>query len=167
VPLLPGRAPRTAVVYRIADPLLRFWFRFVEPHWSTLRRFTPHQAFEQIVAPQWDAFCGEGFERMCREALPLLYGSEHVGGRFEVGEYWDRAVQIDVVGLRADGWIDLGECKWATRAAPAQTARDLVARATRYPAAGRTVRHRLFLRSAPRTALPDVAVHDLRALYDG
>jgi AAA+ ATPase superfamily predicted ATPase len=96
----------------VADPLLRFWFRFVEPHWSTLRRFTPDRAFEQIVAPQWDAYCGESFERMCREALQLLYAAERVGGRFEVGEYWNRDLQIDVVGLRHDRWIALVECKW-------------------------------------------------------
>ncbi len=167
VPLMPGRAPRTAVVYRIADPLLRFWFRFVEPHWSTLRRHTPQHAFEQLVAPQWDAFCGEGFERLCREALPLLYASEGVGGRYEIGEYWDRAVQIDVVGLRSDGWVDLGECKWESRAAPVQAARDLAARAARYPTDGRTVRHRLFVRRAPRSAPPGISVHDLRALYGG
>jgi hypothetical protein len=81
------RPPRTSVVYRIADPL---------------RRYSPERAFEQIVAPQWEAFCGEGFERLCREALPLLYAKEGVSGHFEVGEYWDRTVQIDIVGLRAD-----------------------------------------------------------------
>ncbi len=167
VPLLPGRAPRTAVAYRIADPLLRFWFRFLEPHWSMLRRYTPQRAFEQIVAPQWDAFCGEGFERLCREALPLLYDSEGVTGRFEIGEYWDRAVQIDVVGLRADGWIDLGESRWPARAVLAQVARDLSTRATHYPAGGRTIRQRVFVRSAPRAPLPAVAVHDLRMLYGG
>jgi AAA+ ATPase superfamily predicted ATPase len=63
------------------------------------------------VAHQWDAYCGEAFERLCREALPLLYEKEGMSGRSQIGEYWDREVQIDVVGLRADEWIDLGECR--------------------------------------------------------
>jgi AAA+ ATPase superfamily predicted ATPase len=79
-PLAPTRAPRTAVVYRIADPMLRFWFRFVEPQISSLRRYSPKQAFEQLVSPQWEAFCGEAFERLCREALPLLYQREQITG---------------------------------------------------------------------------------------
>jgi AAA+ ATPase superfamily predicted ATPase len=164
-PLVAGRPPRTSVLYRVADPLLRFWFRFVEPHWSTLRRFTPERAFEQIVAPQWDAYCGEGFERLCREALPDIYRAEGVTGKFEVGEYWDRTTQIDVVGLRSDGWIDLGECKWQGRPAVAAVQREIAARAHRYPVGRRTVRSRAFLRLKPRAAPLDITIHDLASLY--
>jgi AAA+ ATPase superfamily predicted ATPase len=166
-PVIPGRPPRTSVLYRVSDPLLRFWFRFVEPHWSTLRRFAPDRAFEQIVAPQWDAYCGESFERLCREALPLLYDAEGVTGRAEVGEYWDRKVQIDVVGLRSDGWIDLGECKWHGRPAVAEVRRELQARLAHYPHRRGTIRERIFLRTAPRSAPEGVTVHDLAALYGG
>ena len=165
-PLIPGRPPRTSVLYRVSDPLLRFWFRFVEPHWSTLRRFTPERAFEQLVAPQWDAYCGESFERMCREALPLIYAAEKVSGRVEVGEFWDRNVQIDVVGLRDDGWIDLGECKWHGRPAVAAVVRELEARTALYPAKGRTLQQRVFLRARPKSIPAGTQVHDLASLYD-
>lgn len=165
-PLMPGRPPRTSVLYRVADPLLRFWFRFVEPHWSTLRRFKPERAFEQIVAPQWDAYCGESFERLCREALPLLYATEGVGGKFEVGEFWNREHQIDVVGLRSDGWIDLGECKWAGRVAFAEVARELAARRGAFPAGKHTVQLRAFVRQKPRASTPGLQVHDLGSLYE-
>ncbi len=164
-PLIPGRPARTSVLYRVADPLLRFWFRFVEPHWSTLRRIAPERAFEQLVAPQWDAYCGDSFERLCREALSLLYEAESVTGKFEVGEYWDRTAQIDVVGLRADGWVDLGECKWHGRPAAAAVASELAARAAHYPAKGRTVRPVAFLRRKPRTAPGGLTLYDLPQLY--
>lgn len=165
VPLSPQRVPRTAVVYRIADPLLRFWFRFLEPNWSALRRHTAEQAFQQIVAPQWEAYCGEGFERLCREALPALYAEERVSGRFEVGEYWDRSVQIDVVGLRSDAWVDLGECRWPSRSSLVEAARELAARAAHYPSDGRTVRQLLFVRTKTKSAPPGVVVHDLHTLH--
>ena len=164
-PLSPKRAPRTAVVYRISDPMLRFWFRFLGPHWSLLRRYPADTAFERIVAPQWDAYCGEAFERLCREALPLLYEQEGISGRSQVGEYWDRQMQIDVVGLRGDDWVDLGECRWPARSSPTEAARELSARAAQYPASGRTLLRRLFLRTKPRTPPPQVRVHDLPALY--
>ena len=165
-PLIPGRPPHTSVLYRVADPLLRFWFRFVEPHWSTLRRYTSGQAFEQIVAPQWDAYCGDAFERLCREALPLLYQAEKVSGRFEVGEFWDRQGQIDVVGLRGDGWIDLGECKWHGRPAVSAVVRELEARAAQYPIKGRTLQKRVFLRTKSKSVPAGTRVHDLGLLYD-
>lgn len=167
VPLSPRRPPRTSLVYRIADPLLRFWFRFVEPHASALRRLPAPRAFEQIVAPEWDAFCGEGFERLCREALPGIYEADGVTRRFEVGEYWDRAVQIDVVGLRADGWIDLGECRWSPGIRISTLAREMAARAHLFPSAGRTIREILFVRRRPRSAGRTVMVHDLASLYAG
>ena len=165
-PLIPGRPPRTSVLYRVADPLLRFWFRFVEPHWSTLRRFTPERAFEQIVAPQWDAYCGEAFERLCREALPSLYEAEKVSGKIEVGEFWDRNVQIDVVGLREDGWVDLGECKWHGRPAVTGVLRELEGRTSHYPHKGRTVHQRIFLRTRPKSIPAGATVHDLSSLYE-
>ena len=164
-PLIPGRPPRTSVLYRVADPLLRFWFRFVEPHWSTLRRFTPERAFEQIVAPRWDAYCGESFERLCREALPALYEAEGVSGKYEVGEFWDRETQVDVVGLRSDGWVDLGECKWQGRPAPAAVADELESRSRRYPHQRRTVQLRAFLRARTRAAPAGLRVHGLPDLY--
>jgi uncharacterized protein len=164
-PLMPRRPPRVSVLYRIADPLLRFWFRFVEPNWSTLRRQTAARSFEQIVLPHWEAFCGEGFERMCREALPDLYAAEGMTGRFDVGEYWDRHVQIDVVGLRSDGWVDLGECRWQTRPSIAPIARELAIRAGRYPTGGRSVRSHVFVAVRAKSDRTDLAVHDLAELY--
>lgn len=165
VPLSPQAAPRTSVVYRISDPLLRFWFRFIDPNVSTLRLIDPERAVEQVVIPQWDAFCGEGFERMCREALPALYVDEGVVGRFQVGEYWDRTIQLDVVGLRSDGWVDLGECKWAGKPSLAAAANDLQRRSAVFPAGDRTVRRHLFFRRAPSGSKGDALVHDLDELY--
>lgn len=164
-PLSPKPPPRTAIVYRVADPLLRFWYRYVEPNASLLRRINPERAAELLVVPQWDAFCGEGFERLCREALPLLYDAEKMVGRFEVGEYWDKTTQIDVVGVRADGWVDVGECKWGARESLAAAARDLKKRATRYPAEGRSLRHHLFVRRASRAESREFELHTLGELY--
>jgi uncharacterized protein len=163
-PLSDKRPPRTAVVYRISDPFLRFWFRFMEPSRSAQRLYTGERAFEQLVAPQWEAFCGDGFERLCREALPWFYKSEGLTGRFEVGEYWDPGVQIDVVGLRADGWADLGECRWPHKASASDAARELAARATRFPAGERTLRRLLFLRRKPQVS-SGVHTQDLADLY--
>ena len=128
------------------------------------RRRPADRAVEPLVAPQWEAFCGDGFERLCREALPLLYDREGVAGRVQVGEYWDRSVQLDVVGLRADGWIDVGECQWSDRSSLADTTRERHRRAALYPAAGRTVRTHLFLHRASRARPAGVDVHDLAAL---
>ena len=68
----------------------------------------------------------------------------------------------------ADGWIDLGECKWSGRPSLANAARELQRRVASYPSAGRTVRSHLFFRRAPRAPrarFPEMIVHDLAQLY--
>ena len=87
-----------------------------------------------------------------------------------MGSYWDAKVQIDVVGIRHDGWIDLGECKWGATVSVPAAAADLENKVRSYPNKRQaTVGRRLFLRlfKRGRTALPDtLRVHTLEELYD-
>ena len=86
-------------------------------------------------------------------------------GKYDVGEYWHRDAQIDVVGLRADGWVDLGECKWHGRPSVAAVRQELAARVALYPAGRRTVQLRAFLRTKTKAPADGIQVHDLAALY--
>ena len=161
---LTGRAPSPRHVrYVIADPLLRFWFRFVWPNASALAQRGPERTFSDQIRPRLASWFGTCFEELCREALPVLYDREGVASSWEVGEYWDRDVQIDIVGLREDGWTDLGECRWG---APKAAARELVERAKRYPnPRGASLKLRVFAQE-PGTA-EGVVWHDLVQLYEG
>ena len=165
-PLTGTRPAARHVRYVLDDPLLRFWFRFVFPHRSFIQRAGPERAFRDLVTGELDAYFGSAFERLCREALPRLYERERVIGSYEIGEYWDKNTQIDVVGLRADGVTDLGEVKWSGRIAPKQLVTELDARVARYPnRRGATLARRIFVRSRPKVADPAVRWHDLDDLY--
>lgn len=111
-PLTGAKDNARLVRFGLEDPLLRFWFRFVFPNRSFVQHMGPARSFTELVKPYLDAYFGARFERLCREALPVIYAKEGVNTSFRVGEYWDKTVQIDVVGSRGDGWTDLGECKW-------------------------------------------------------
>ena len=149
-PLDRRRRNAKQVRFGIDDPLLRFWFRFVFPNMSAVRGAGPAHTFRNRIAPSLDAWFGSCFERLCREALPLVYASEGVGAGFEVGEYWSPAVQIDVVGVRDDNWTDLGECKWgAVRSSRALEA-ELDRKAKAFPnRRGATLAYRYFVRRKP------------------
>ncbi|HEY0555075.1 MAG TPA: DUF234 domain-containing protein, partial [Thermoanaerobaculia bacterium] len=131
---LTGEPPSArSVHYDLADPLLRFWFRFVFSSTSYIRHMGPDRALRDLIRPNLDAYFGVCFERLCREALPWLYRQEGVGAPFEVSQFWSKTTQIDVVGLRDDGWTDLGECKWGTVRSPKAVQKELEEKVREFP----------------------------------
>ncbi len=168
-PLTGARPAARIVRYTLEDPLLRFWFRFVFPNTSFLQQMGARRALAERIRPELDAYWGSCFERLCREALGSVYEREGVSAAFEVGEYWDKETQIDLVSVRDDGWIDLGECKWgAVKSLPA-LARELEAKVARYPnPRNATVGRRFFLRhlrKGERPEVPNASWHSLDDLY--
>ena len=152
--------------FEIDDPLLRFWFRFVFPNVSVIRSAGPARAFADRIEPSLEAWFGGCFERLCREALPLIYAQEGVTAGFEVGEYWSAAAQIDVVGLRDDNWTDLGECKWGSVRSPRALETELERKLQHYPNdRGATFGRRYFVRRKPSTRREADGWHSLQDLY--
>ncbi len=166
-----GKKPAARHVrFRLEDPLLRFWFRFVFPSLSRIERSTPREAMREVVRPELDGYFGDCFERLCREALVRLYAREGVAGRWQIGEYWDKQVQIDVVGHRDDGWTDLGECKWGSVRSESALRAELEAKVLAYPTTPRrTIQRRLFVREKPagRTSLGRTSLGRTKLGRDG
>ena len=154
------------VRFGIDDPLLRFWFRFVFPNMSLIRSAGGASAFAERIAPSLDAWFGSCFERLCREALPLIYASEGVAAGYEVGEYWSKTAQIDVVGLREDHWTDLGECKWGAVRSPQALETELDRKAAAFPnPRGATFGRRYFVRRKPAARQDASGWYSLQDLY--
>ena len=165
-PLESRRPSRRTLRFVMDEPLLRFWFRFLFPNLSLLRSGGADLAFAERIAPSLDAWFGHGFERLCREALPVLYRQEGVTAGFEIGEFWSPKTQIDVVGLREDGWTDLGECKWGTVRSPRALESELEGKVADYPnSRGASVGRRYFVRRKPPSRARDDRWHSLEDLY--
>lgn len=166
---LSGRRPAPRDVrLALEDPMLRFWFRFVYPNLSYVSRAGPKRAYQEIVRPEIESYYGTCFERLCREALPALYEAEGVGAAYEVGEYWSRDVQIDVVGYRKDGRIDIGECRWGRVRSLGAVRDELVEKAHLFPnPEGATIGLRVFTRErVPAARVPEgIRHHSLEDLY--
>ena len=148
------------------DPLLRFWFRFIFPNMSLMRSAGAAQTFVERIRPALAGWFGNGFERLCREALPLLYAHEGISAGFEIGEFWNPNAQIDVVGLRDDNWTDLGECKWGAVRSPRTLERELERKVRAYPnSRGATLGRRYFVRSKPHGKQRAESWYSLEDLY--
>lgn len=168
-PLTGGKPNPRQVRYVLEDPLLRFWFRFVFPNLSFIQQMGPQRALRARIRPDLDTYFGLCFERLCRQALPVIYEREGVSAAFEVGEYWDKAVQIDVVGLRDDNWTDLGECKWGAVRSYKKLLNDVGGKVRAYPnKRGATIGKCIFVRKKPSTKVrgtSDVNWYGLEDLY--
>jgi AAA+ ATPase superfamily predicted ATPase len=167
---LTGKKPNPRQVrYVLQDPLLRFWFRFVFPNLSFIQQMGPQRTLRDRIRPELDSYFGMCFEHLCRQALPVIYDREGVSAAFEIGEYWDKNLQIDVVGLRDDHWTDLGECKWGNVRSYKTLLEDLERKVKAYPnTRGATIGKRLFLRKKPSAkvqAAADVNWYGLEDLY--
>ena len=104
-------------IYRIADPFLRFWFRFVHPFKDRLELGWLDAVVNEEVRPNLDSFVAEPFEEAAhwyiagqsqRGALPFSLS--------RLGRWWSPQGEIDLVGWN-ERTRDLvvGECKWTER----------------------------------------------------
>ena len=103
--------------YHILDPFLRFWHRWVAPH-RALLEINQRQAetlseirnnLPYIVAPVWETVAAAGtfWRRPVEGQIPFPVQ--------EVGSWWARGAQIDVVGVnRTEHRVVFGEARWRT-----------------------------------------------------
>jgi AAA+ ATPase superfamily predicted ATPase len=102
--------------YHILDPFQRFWHRWLAPHHalleinqrqsetsSEIRNHLPY-----IVAPVW--------ETIARQHLLVASGRGQIPFPVqEVGTWWTRGAQVDVVGVnRTERRVVFGEARWRT-----------------------------------------------------
>lgn len=113
ISLRPSRDKR----YRIADPYLRFWLRFIEPHLDEIERGRADLTLARIEK-SWTSWRGRAIEPLIREALARILPDEYLPDAPVVGGYWTRTndVEIDLVGADrqpvARELRFLGSIKW-------------------------------------------------------
>lgn len=108
--------------YSIADPFLRFWYRFVFPNLSVLEQ----ELYDQVISV-WERdkqhHFGGVWEASARESVPRLA----IGGKqWKLAQrFWGNGtdgtpMELDIVSESTDGSaILLGEAKWGTGASAA------------------------------------------------
>lgn len=107
--------------YRLDDPFIRFWFRFVFPYQADLTAgLRPEDHYERNVAPFLPEHAAVAFEDICRAWVRDRYSNT----TDTVGPWWGMArhdlrrqrvrltEEIDIVGARGDKVTVVGECRW-------------------------------------------------------
>lgn len=107
--------------YRVADPYLRFWLRFVGPYIDEIERNRGAIVLERLAAA-WPSYRGRAIEPIVTDRLERMLPDGRLPGARHIGAYWTRngAVEVDLVGGDtrpvADRIAFLGSIKWRERA---------------------------------------------------
>ncbi len=111
-----GNAGRENVmkgVYKIADPLLDFYFRFIFPNESSLLKMPADKFYDIFISAGIQSYAGEHFKSVCREyifrleergILPFEIGDE--------GEWIGKEGNIDIIAQSDMGDTAIGICSW-------------------------------------------------------
>ncbi len=134
-----GESLRTTkrTLYKLSDPFLRFYYRFVLPHQSLLELGQT----QQVLAKVQDAFPLHGagvWEDLVRRSVPFCRIADtdwSIASRWWGQDLQRQPVEVDVVAESVDGKSMLiGEVKWDGRLADLQSvARRLRSVASRLP----------------------------------
>ena len=113
-----GAGPNTRLRrYRVTDPYLRFWFRFVEPHLANIARGRGDVALASFEAG-WSAWRGMAIEPVVRDAVLRLAPSIPVlSGLSDIAPWWNRenTVEVDLVASLGPNVVAVGSIKWRER----------------------------------------------------
>lgn len=103
-------------LYAIADPYVRFWFRFVLPQRALLETGRADEAAKRVNT-EIDAFASSAYEDICRQAVNHGLLDEVAGCRWErAGRWWIPNAELDLLAHSEDGQSILcGEAKWSRR----------------------------------------------------
>jgi AAA+ ATPase superfamily predicted ATPase len=150
-------------VWRIVDPYLRFWFKYVLPNRRRLERARDHaQSYADLVAPTLDHFVSQpAFEEVCRGWV----FDQAEDGRWgrpvdDVGAWWGKIPrpppaarnetvdrEIEVVGVKGQSVVVAGEAKWTNAPVDFGVLNNLRRTLTHVPGADDRTRVILFGRS--------------------
>ncbi|WP_297553647.1 ATP-binding protein [uncultured Alistipes sp.] len=144
-------------LYKIADPFMAFYYKFVVPNRSFIelgRRLPIEQAltahFSEYVSMQW--------EKLCRDAVTgnlvdrVVYGkAKRWWGSVLNEDKKPEQVEFDVMAESLDKkYLLVGECKWTTQENGKQLTAELLRKANLLPfAKNYTIVPVLFLKNAP------------------
>ena len=109
-------------VYRIKDPLIAFWFRFVYPWESSLKLMPEEKFYDIFISAGLQKYMNRCFGGICREWILRQNTAGNLPVSIaEYGTWEGKNGNIDFVGQAENGDTILGICAWDRK----QTAADL------------------------------------------
>lgn len=90
------------------QPFMRFWFSFISPFYKTIKEGNYKEVKERL-ANREQGFCDLIFQKLSQELLKTSFQEDPI---LEIGSYWDKNVEIDVLAKTSSGKLIAGSCKY-------------------------------------------------------
>lgn len=94
-------------------PFMRFWFAFVSPYFKSIKDGDFKEA-KEAFANRKSEFYELMFLKLSQELIKQSFKDDVI---VEIGSYWDRNTQIDILAKTASGKIIVGTCKYSNQKA--------------------------------------------------
>ena len=100
-------------IYKLANNYFKFYFSYVFPNISDLEQHDIDGVYNYEIAPSLNKYVSYSFEELCLQYINLLKYKDELPFRLKnVGRWWDKNTEIDIVGFSKDNEYLFGECKW-------------------------------------------------------
>lgn len=98
-PTAAGGPIRKRTRYRVADPYLRFWLRFIADRVPDIARGRGDLVLDDLRAG-WQSYAGPAVEPLVHDTIARLLPDPRFGEATDVGAFWtrDHRVEVDLVG---------------------------------------------------------------------
>ena len=149
-------------LYRIADPFVEFWYRFVQPAGSLLEMDLVDEVHSRIRA-ELPSHVAEVWEHLARRSVPRLPIDGVTWGpasRWWGNDLAGRSVEVDVAAESLDGHhVLVGEAKWSARRQTAGVIARLRELSPKLPfVRGHTVHLAAWVRDEERESFEEVSL---------
>ena len=154
-------------VYRVADNMYRFWYRFVRKEIPAIESGRT-RIFETNVEPFITDFMGPVFEEICMQYLMRLDRAERLPFEIDrIGRWWGsnpatkKHTEVDAIASSADDKkIIMCECKWKNEVTGWNAYNSLTERSVLFP--GKEIHYYMFSRSGFEDELKEEAERNRR-----
>lgn len=89
-------------------PFLHFWFAFVSPIYKGIKEGN-YEEFRTRYANHAAGFCDVVFERLAIELVKAEFADENIT---EIGGYWDKNTEIDIIAKTESGKTVAASCRY-------------------------------------------------------
>jgi AAA+ ATPase superfamily predicted ATPase len=124
-----GDNQKRRTIYRLADFMFRFWYRFVLPDISRLSMGLGNKVCREVLDGKIESYTGYVFEECAKQFL-----WREAGRRYEfteLGRWWGsnpvlkQEEEIDILAINGKEAL-FGECKWRKALTSIDTLKDLI-----------------------------------------